>query len=253
MRGSPYLAGDVVSVNGSIPACAGKPQRNRRPATCPWVHPRVCGEASISWKSGAYSRGPSPRVRGSRLVHESLHRRVGSIPACAGKPGTGGEGKQLLRVHPRVCGEASFDGLMVMMLRGPSPRVRGSLQGYQPRHRKLGSIPACAGKPTSSTASAGLIGVHPRVCGEAESAKEGEKADKGPSPRVRGSRDVDVVRAVTEGSIPACAGKPGLEQRPMNSNGVHPRVCGEAAHLSLIIAGHRGPSPRVRGSLIVMS
>ena len=49
-------------------------------------------------------------------------------------------------------------------------------------------------------------GVHPRVCGEAEKLDPGEATVKGPSPRVRGSREPHRPPDFHDGSIPACAG-----------------------------------------------
>ena len=71
---------------GSIPACAGKP---RPPPLSPGlsrVHPRVCGEASLSDRPVHAGLGPSPRVRGSHRAAVAAAAGPGSIPACAGKP-----------------------------------------------------------------------------------------------------------------------------------------------------------------------
>ena len=91
-------------------------------------------------------------------------------------------------------------------------------------------------------------GVHPRVCGEAAAGQPLFRSGWGPSPRVRGSRAVVTRRSRIAGSIPACAGKPGRPCAEVAEDGVHPRVCGEAAARSSAGPGSRGPSPRVRGS-----
>ena len=100
---------DVVAAVGtrSIPACAGKPSRSTSQHPPARVNPRVCGETAIWIRWSPKCRGPSPRVRGNRLLFGRGRVDVGSIPACAGKPVT--------RVRHRT-------GLS-------------------------GSIPACAGKP----------------------------------------------------------------------------------------------------------
>ena len=192
--------------------------------------------------------GPSPRVRGSRPVPFGASSPHGSIPACAGKPASSICPLVMVRVHPRVCGEASRERMSELFSRGPSPRVRGSLRAGPRQRDRPGSIPACAGKPCGRARRTRVAGVHPRVCGEAWLASRGIYPLVGPSPRVRGSRAyVGAPRSLC-GSIPACAGKPTARRTVSCSIRVHPRVCGEARR-----PGHRpvsapGPSPRVRGS-----
>ena len=212
------------------------------------IHPRVCGEAGTLPYSVCHSAGPSPRVRGSPTAPRAPEQTCGSIPACAGKPGTGMPMPWRDRVHPRVCGEAARRASLPAHGRGPSPRVRGSRPIaliVSPPER---SIPACAGKPFLLGHSCPQLGVHPRVCGEAGACSAWQFRPPGPSPRVRGSRTSCRARSGGCGSIPACAGKPDrpawLRARP----GVHPRVCGEAWSNRGDLVYSPGPSPRVRGS-----
>ena len=126
VRGSLYQVGVSDRLEGSIPACAGKPLRRGRCRGHGRVHPRVCGEA-ISCTSCAMLRpGPSPRVRGSHDQRALRPAGRGSIPACAGKPATLQPPEATRRVHPRVCGEAAGSEGDVVLSEGPSPRVRGS-------------------------------------------------------------------------------------------------------------------------------
>ena len=62
-RDPPHLFADV---DGSIPACAGKPKTTPRRACAGWVYPRVCGETRSERLGIATGRGLSPRVRGNR-------------------------------------------------------------------------------------------------------------------------------------------------------------------------------------------
>ena len=291
VRGSPERGRDVVQPRGSIPACAGKPGRMPPPAPCSRVHPRVCGEATLTRPGLGRAPGPSPRVRGS-LGHRNQNMAFpGSIPACAGKPGRRCIRSATRRVHPRVCGEARSRGHRVRRCPGPSPRVRGSRetasdleraersipacagkpavsrrrktgQGVHPRvcgearsasmrcdrEPRDGSIPACAGKPRKDIHGRLGLEVHPRVCGEAPTAPPSTAPATGPSPRVRGSRQLREHEHDDHGSIPACAGKPRRAGGRTGRRGVHPRVCGEAVPLRLIRKDVPGPSPRVRGS-----
>ena len=70
--------------------------------------------------------GLSPRVRGNRGPSHSQGVPRGSIPACAGEPGSHrasfiGEG-----VYPRVCGGTTLKVTGTSDADGLSPRVRGN-------------------------------------------------------------------------------------------------------------------------------
>ena len=228
VRGSPNVVDARIIPAGSIPACAGKPRPRSPGGIPPGVHPRVCGEALTAPKVVSVAWGPSPRVRGSRPAVDAGSDRIGSIPACAGKPPKYRPGRRSPRVHPRVCGEASSIRGQGMVRPGPSPRVRGSHRGAPHAPRAGGSIPACAGKPGAGKPMPLPWGVHPRVCGEAEPGLRPAQPRLGPSPRVRGSPDDNPIDAEVDGSIPACAGKPQNRCPASTADGVHPRVCGEA-------------------------
>ena len=58
--------------------------------------------------TGEYERGPSPRVRGSRVIRALHYSGKGSIPASAGEPGAETVTVAAGRVHPRECGGASM-------------------------------------------------------------------------------------------------------------------------------------------------
>ena len=248
VRGSRGSTVDRRLRQGSIPACAGKPicrvwlriigsvhprvcgkPTTRRAAPAPMrVHPRVCGEASPPAGGDIARLGPSPRVRGSH--DERLSRDVGerSIPACAGKPSIWPVVAYPARVHPRVCGEAGGARGVGAGEWGPSPRVRGSLGRDAGARADRGSIPACAGKPSSTPAQSVAAQVHPRVCGEAPAS-----AALPPSRRVH-------PRVCGEA-------KPKVKHRYMPRG--PSRVCGEATAGSRGSGRWNGPSPRVRGSL----
>ena len=278
---------------GPSPACAGKPVDDRRQVGGHRVHPRVCGETRSFQRTDTPRCGPSPRVRGNRWESVTTDPGFGSIPACAGKPGPARACGSARRVHPRVCGETSMEGMLLARDRGPSPRVRGNQAaqsddlwvpgsipacagkprwpgpwassttrrgtGPSPRVRgnlvilapadhDIGSIPACAGKPRVRPGYGGLVGVHPRVCGETANLDKRRPVTIGPSPRVRGNPTCSLRAQANYGSIPACAGKPkDLADNP-NIVRVHPRVCGETAVTSTSGAWRTGPSPRVRGN-----
>ena len=74
----------------------------------------------------------------------------------------------------------------------------------------------------------------------------------GPSPRVRGSRVRREAQGDGAGSIPACAGEPSVVIVVSSVIGVHPRVCGGAYGIAQHGTAEWGPSPRVRGSLLLL-
>ena len=187
VRGSPPNGETVFHQRRSIPACAGKPAAEADPRESCGVHPRVCGEAASINRRRKTVMGPSPRVRGSRAFVPRARDHNGSIPACAGKPARGVCSKSNAWVHPRVCGEARRRPMRLRSSAGPSPRVRGSPIDLPDLVRRPGSIPACAGKPRTTTTACTARRVHPRVCGEAEVDPSVAEAAAGPSPRVRGS------------------------------------------------------------------
>ena len=193
---------------GSIPACAGKPSVASKSVPRPRVHPRVCGEAASISSATFPGWGPSPRVRGSRPAIRPAPWSPGSIPACAGKPLPHVHAQLQVQVHPRVCGEAAWSPCARGSGSGPSPRVRGSQSPRRSMSRGRGSIPACAGKPTTTKSTSGNERVHPRVCGEAKAPQSVVPGKTGPSPRVRGSLVATLPAFALLGSIPACAGKP---------------------------------------------
>ena len=248
VRGSPERRPRGGHHRGSIPACAGKPGPDCSTGDRGEVHPRVCGEAGLVEASQHLLTGPSPRVRGSHRRRRRTARGGGAIPACAGKPSRPSPGPACRGVHPRVCGEAGRVFPEPAPAPGPSPRVRGSPSACPPGTTRWGSIPACAGKPSCPPRTRRGRRVHPRVCGEAGKKVWGAIKGMGPSPRVRGSQDLDRGEELVDGSIPACAGKPGRRRAGRSPARVHPRVCGEAGELQSVSHSPAGPSPRVRGS-----
>ena len=90
------------------------------------VYPRVCGEANGMNVRVKAAMGLSPRVRGSHKRFLGLLPEIRSIPACAGKPVSHPSGILVVRVYPRVCGEAGIIVCTDSHDEGLSPRVRGS-------------------------------------------------------------------------------------------------------------------------------
>ena len=109
---------------------------------------------------------------------------------------------------------------------GLSPRVRGNQILCGHCFEQVGSIPACAGEPSSRRRTRGPGLVYPRVCGGTKICPRTNLAWGGLSPRVRGNRQSARRLLVRGRSIPACAGEPSFLVIMSHSFAVYPRVCG---------------------------
>ena len=132
--------------------------------------------------------------------------------------------------------------------KGLSPRVRGNPGGFDRRHARSGSIPACTGEPGKKNASFLSLGVYPRVYGGTTLVQKTWPRSKGLSPRVRGNprrarREVWLGR-----SIPACTGEPVRVPEHQHDGQVYPRVYGGTAERVYPARQGYGLSPRVRGN-----
>ena len=146
VRGKLLPPGDPNRAARLIPACAGKTGRCGRGAHRAEAHPRVCGENCYSRHVGEDDSGSSPRVRGKPRGWYAAPRPPRLIPACAGKTESRKRPARRTAAHPRVCGENEVDERVGMIAEGSSPRVRGKLNPDRAPGRRLGLIPACAGK-----------------------------------------------------------------------------------------------------------
>ena len=180
--------------------------------------------------------GLSPRVRGNRGVSKRVPGCVRSIPACAGEPipvdlidWTGG-------VYPRVCGGTQPGHDDVGSPRGLSPRVRGNRGEGDTGTAPNGSIPACAGEPGRGSARIWSIAVYPRVCGGTAEVIARNAFRVGLSPRVRGNQGRAGDSYAGLGSIPACAGEPGVNGIEVELHGSIPACAGEPVPRSLSLA-----------------
>ena len=187
-------------------------------------------------------------MRGSPSTRAECSFPSGSIPAGAGQPIAQRSRSVLDRVHPRWCGAAGREGVIVCGREGPSPLVRGSRTNPARRSLRGGSIPAGAGQPWRHLPAECLPWVHPRWCGAASVIFVPIAPEMGPSPLVRGSRIKSAGLSVQAGSIPAGAGQPTVAGKKPLFKRVHPRWCGAALLFLLRAKSALGPSPLVRGS-----
>ena len=213
------------------------------------VYPRVCGGTVDASDGLCTLMGLSPRVRGNPPGPPWAGLLPRSIPACAGEPNVRGTGRRPSQVYPRVCGGTLVEHRHVRNDPGLSPRVRGNLLKAARHPVTTGSIPACAGEPSSLYPAPPTCRVYPRVCGGTAVHDGQEGHFPGLSPRVRGNPWEDHLQRRRIGSIPACAGEPPSTLSGTKAARVYPRVCGGTFRPRPSDAIGPGLSPRVRGNL----
>ena len=182
------MTGNQVSVQGIIPAYAGNTHiacmtliRNRD-------HPRVCGEHDYGVALYDSYQGSSPRMRGTRTNGRLTCHVDGIIPAYAGNTHTCTQHCIFPGDHPRVCGEHCADWLLIAIMAGSSPRMRGTLLSGHHSGRCFGIIPAYAGNTEVSMKCWTVPRDHPRVCGEHFCVPDIAMLTLGSSPRMRGTQ-----------------------------------------------------------------
>ena len=165
MRGSLRSHGEADNIVGIIPAHAGLTAVAMSWRYGTRDHPRACGAHDHRSKAERNPMGSSPRMRGSPLAAISLCIALGIIPAHAGL--TFGQYRLCHSTwdHPRACG-AHFGGLYeVIIVKGSSPRMRGSRTRRYCFDQATGIIPAHAGL-THVRRTGHVSGRdHPRACG----------------------------------------------------------------------------------------
>ena len=211
LRGTHGEAQALGVVPRFIPAFAGN--THGRVAALPWqpVHPRVCGEHSSSVSAASIRAGSSPRLRGTPADETERGRADRFIPAFAGNTETGDQGRVVVTVHPRVCGEHGAAGGSLIGKGGSSPRLRGTPVGDRVRVLVTRFIPAFAGNTTGAKLVDGIF--------------------DGSSPRLRGTRPRSARSVRSRRFIPAFAGNTAMGTTRALMPPVHPRVCGE--HVAL--------------------
>ncbi len=207
----------------------------------------MCGENSVERIPLACPLGSSPRMRGKRqTLHQTLTRNR-LIPAYAGKTSINLYSFPRSRAHPRVCGENGSNLAAGIGGAGSSPRMRGKLLMNGGHVKRIGLIPAYAGKTLIRAVNMFTPATHPRVCGENAFCIASSSGITGSSPRMRGKRTAQRRALSNLRLIPAYAGKTFTGALKPFSYWAHPRVCGEN-QVTMLLAPHTpGSSPRMRG------
>ena len=206
MRGTPKCHVTVNRRVGIIPAYAGNTSPLMRRSVGLRDHPRVCGEHTTMATWFMPAPGSSPRMRGTPADGVKDGQIYGIIPAYAGNTVYRADGRPAHRDHPRVCGEHHSTYRIVLLIRGSSPRMRGTLQACFDELDAFGIIPAYAGNTSRNCLRDTFRRDHPRVCGEHEKTWSFSSFVSGSSPRMRGTRTRGRNPPSCRGIIPAYAG-----------------------------------------------
>ena len=92
-----------------------------------------------------------------------------------------------VRVYPRMYGETFRRVLRFKLVQGLSPHVRGNPSFRERKLSRTGSIPACTGKPSSTSTGSAAPRVYPRMYGETLARCARTSLEIGLSPHVRGN------------------------------------------------------------------
>ena len=226
-RGKLACAVALARAIGLIPAHAGKTWRGSRRRRRRWAHPRSRGENACSACSCSFLFGSSPLTRGKQALCEGVKGLGGLIPAHAGKTGASASPISVATAHPRSRGENDHPGSDRAAARGSSPLTRGKQEIRSHRPRRVGLIPAHAGKTG-------------RVMSDTTSGA-------GSSPLTRGKPSTPRKPRAQSWLIPAHAGKTEGQPRIAPRGSAHPRSRGENHSKYAVRLCGSGSSPLTRG------
>ena len=145
-RGKPVPVRPVSALKGLIPAHAGKTARSTFSASGEWAHPRSRGENLHDVNEAGGYPGSSPLTRGKPVPAGDRRAARRLIPAHAGKTPPTQPISRRARAHPRSRGENSSTKWTAVRENGSSPLTRGKLLMTGNAVKRIGLIPAHAGK-----------------------------------------------------------------------------------------------------------
>ena len=211
-------------------------------------YPRVRGGTLSRASPASWAVGLSPRARGNLTGHPLTPAAFGTIPACAGEPQQVADNRRDHRDYPRVRGGTCWEFHAASFALGLSPRARGNQLHVVLVDDDLGTIPACAGEPSSRSRQNRWSWDYPRVRGGTRIAGRPFDGLVGLSPRARGNLVYTVLMICHKRTIPACAGEPHPDTRAGRRIRDYPRVRGGTGSRGLEARLPGGLSPRARGN-----
>ena len=248
-RGKPRLLEILLHGTRLIPAHAGKTRPEHPRTARTGAHPRSRGENLTCQSSTIAYPGSSPLTRGKHGPTHRLRFHPGLIPAHAGKTDQRGARGSTRAAHPRSRGENGRCSLSFSLLRGSSPLTRGKRGLVVACEVGARLIPAHAGKTPYGTTPHLQSGAHPRSRGENSASALAFSRPHGSSPLTRGKLPRELVDVLSEGLIPAHAGKTRRPRPHPCQDAAHPRSRGENSTEGVSMSAVTGSSPLTRGKL----
>ena len=194
-----------------------------------------------------------PRSRGENYYPQRIVvKKIGLIPAHAGKTNLSSCGCTLRRAHPRSRGENAGSGLPGACAPGSSPLTRGKHPRLAVRRLPRRLIPAHAGKTRPPQRESPGPEAHPRSRGENSHWPDVNTGSGGSSPLTRGKPHTRGRRPHQPGLIPAHAGKTYRVKSDNVAGRAHPRSRGENSAAYPARPSLRGSSPLTRGKRILL-
>ena len=157
------------------------------------------------------------------------------------------QGAEAVGAHPRSRGENARGSNPALYSQGSSPLTRGKPAGPDGPSGLRGLIPAHAGKTESQQPRRRHGRAHPRSRGENRIPSRGRPRVRGSSPLTRGKPATNSPRVITQGLIPAHAGKTRKLCGLNTSSEAHPRSRGENVREGGLRWEGLGSSPLTRG------
>ena len=145
-------------------------------------------------------------MRGTRGRHIQTSGPRRLIPTYAGNTLWVSSSQNTPAAHPHVCGEHNLLHSFHELPRGSSPRMRGTRDLGSPAHPRKRLIPTYAGNTSAQIDHRTSTAAHPHVCGEHVLLTIRLIQRAGSSPRMRGTRYVDINTITGDRLIPTYAG-----------------------------------------------
>ncbi|STD38242.1 Domain of uncharacterised function (DUF2825) [Corynebacterium striatum] len=145
-RGGRHLRQAPWLHRGLIPAYAGRTPEFSHSTVRGGAHPRLRGADRSPAACTLSTSGSSPLTRGGRNPRMAKKTAMGLIPAYAGRTRQRSPEYNLLGAHPRLRGADFRASSLVRNPRGSSPLTRGGHLDPLSGNRRVGLIPAYAGR-----------------------------------------------------------------------------------------------------------
>ena len=195
----------------------------------------------------ADAQGSSPLTRGKPEKTRDADNGPRLIPAHAGKTLRDVPFRRVGTAHPRSRGENFLLSDGSKLTSGSSPLTRGKHRRPARDRRRVGLIPAHAGKTPEHAVTKPCAWAHPRSRGENPGGGQPCGPTRGSSPLTRGKLCDSAGEGLAERLIPAHAGKTGQAVVDPRAPRAHPRSRGENGGDLVKHLLHDGSSPLTRG------